>query len=274
MNPPPRFHLRIRFAKSGKVRFVSHRDVARLFERAARKVRLPVAYSEGFSPRPKLSFGLALSVGYESEAEYLDVELYEQIDLEGLPERLTEALPDGLVVHRVGYKERGSDSLQQAIVACHWHIEVLGASTVEVTAAVAEALAADELPLERVRKGKPSVANVRPAILELSVVGPSENAPEQPTGDATMLETDLSTETTSLRPAELVAALAANSGLQELREGRVRRTHQWMIVDGIRREPLSRPDPSREDSSTCPNRTRAPQLPSNERPEHLVAAQN
>ena len=67
--------VRIRFAKLGKIRWTSHRDVARMWERAFRRVELPLAYSAGFSPRPKVSFGLALPTGHESVAEYLDVEL-------------------------------------------------------------------------------------------------------------------------------------------------------------------------------------------------------
>ena len=67
--------LRIRFSKLGKVRFVGHRDVARIMERALRRCGVPVTYSEGFSPRLRMSFGLALPTCYESEAEYLDVPL-------------------------------------------------------------------------------------------------------------------------------------------------------------------------------------------------------
>ena len=62
--------LRIRFTKLGKVRWTSHRDVARMWERAFRRAQLPVAYSAGFSPRPRVSFGLALPTGHESEADY------------------------------------------------------------------------------------------------------------------------------------------------------------------------------------------------------------
>ena len=65
--------LRVRFSKFGKVRFTSHRDVARIWERSLRRGDVAVAYTEGFSPRPKLSFGLALSTGYESYGEYLDI---------------------------------------------------------------------------------------------------------------------------------------------------------------------------------------------------------
>ena len=65
--------VRLRFTKRGKVRFISHRDVARAFDRAFRIEQLPLAFTEGFSPRPKVCFGLALSTGHEREAEYLDL---------------------------------------------------------------------------------------------------------------------------------------------------------------------------------------------------------
>ncbi len=232
MSDRQRHKIRIRFTETGKVRFVSHRDVARLFERALRKLRLPVAYSEGFSPRPKLSFGLALSVAHESEAEYLDVELTERPDVDDLPRALSAALPDGIDVVGAAELEPGAESLQQAITSCNWRIEVLGAPPVEVTAAVAETLAAAELPLERVRKGKTAITDVRPAILELEVAGP--------TGDGVELSAHLATSPVSLRPAELVEVL----GIDGLDEGRIRRTHQWMIIDGVRCEPVRRPDAS------------------------------
>src|SRR5438094_8664069 len=90
----PNMKVRIRFSKLGKIRFTSHRDVARIWERALRRAALPVAYTEGFSPHPKLSFGLALSTGHESLGEYLDVDLaapdtgVDAVDLGGLPARL------------------------------------------------------------------------------------------------------------------------------------------------------------------------------------------
>lgn len=67
--------LRVRATKIGKVRFTSHRDAARMWERALRRAGLPVAFTEGFTPRPKISFGLALPTGAESIAEYVDIEL-------------------------------------------------------------------------------------------------------------------------------------------------------------------------------------------------------
>jgi radical SAM-linked protein len=70
--------VRFRFTKHGKVRFTSHRDVARLFERALRRAAVDVVYSEGFSPRPRLAFGLALPTGDESDGEYVDVRLVDE----------------------------------------------------------------------------------------------------------------------------------------------------------------------------------------------------
>lgn len=223
--------LRVRYSVQGKVRFLSHRDVARVMERSFRKLRLPVSYSQGFSPRPKFSFGLALSVAHESDAEYLDVELVTPVDLEGLSNRLTNVLPDGVCVTAVEVLEPRSTSLQQAIACCRWHIEVLNASLSDVTAAVTTLLESDELLLERSRKGKVSTVDVRPAILELEVTGPTDNGVQ--------LKALLATEGTSLRPSELVQVLDV-----EVSEGRVRRTHQFTLNDGKRCEPIEVPDPS------------------------------
>src|SRR5215469_11495224 len=114
-----RVKLRIRFSKLGKIRWTSHRDLARMWERAFRRVNLPLAYSEGFSPRPKVSFGLALPTGHESVAEFLDVELTELGDssdgeLRRVAGRLSEALPVGVDATAVAVLAPGTPSLQEA----------------------------------------------------------------------------------------------------------------------------------------------------------------
>jgi len=221
----PNLKIRVRFLKAGKIRFVSHRDVARIVERALRKVRLPVAYSEGFSPRPKISFGLALSVSHESDAEYFDVSLTQAVDVENLALQLTEALPEGLAVTAVQVLEPGSESLQQTITSCTWRIEILDQSIESIQHAIDKVLSSTELLQQRVRKGKTSEVDVRPAILGISVEGL--------TADGVQLVVDLSTETISLRPDELTVVLG-----EAFRIGRVHRTHQWMTVDGARCEPV------------------------------------
>lgn len=226
--------LRVRYAKHGKVRFTSHRDVARIWERALRRSGLPVAYSEGFNPRMKVSFGLALSTGHESEAEYLDVDLRpahgEQIDLAALPDGLSEVLPGGLTATAVVEIERRAPSLQHAVTSCSWRIDASGVEAVAVREAVARLLAADEIIVTRERKGKQVTDDVRPLVLELDV--------DEPVGDTVRLEAELATQPRAIRPAELLGALDPG-----LAERRVTRLHQWTTDDGERREPISLAQP-------------------------------
>ena len=226
--------VRLRFVELGKVRFVSHRDVARIWERALRRAGLPAASTEGFSPRPKVHFGLALSTGHESLGEYLDVDLRPEavdgLDVDGLPALLSPLLPPGIDVEAAAVVDRRQDSLQQAVTSCTWEIEALGADPATAAASVAGALAADELPVTRVRKGKERVDDVRPAVLGLEVVGPTP--PERPTPGVVLLA-ELATQPRGLRPTELLTAVDPTWV-----EGRVVRLHQWIEVDGARQEPL------------------------------------
>jgi radical SAM-linked protein len=230
--------VRIRFSKHGKVRFTSHRDVARIWERALRRADIPIAYTEGFSPRPKLSFGLALSTGHESHGEYLDVALRDPQDLvavERLPALLAPVLPAGIEVQSAVALPRGADSLQQVVTSCTWHIEVGDVTPPDAAAGVARALAATELTLTRERKGHAVTDDVRPAILDLRVLGPVTEhvAPLAPraTGTGTALAAELATQPRALRPAELIAAIDPTWVV-----ARVTRIHQWTQAGGARRE--------------------------------------
>src|SRR5438270_12137955 len=116
--------LRMRFQKLGKVRWTSHRDVARMWERACRRVQLPLAWTAGFSPRPKFSFGLALPTGAESLAEYLDRELAPdaEVDLQGLPVLLSPALPTGVDIRALAVLDPKAPSLQEDVDSCTWRV--------------------------------------------------------------------------------------------------------------------------------------------------------
>ena len=246
--------LRIRFAKQGKVRWTSHRDTARMWERAFRRIGLPVAVSGGFSPRPKVSFGLALSTGYESLAEYLDVELSDPAvagglpadersgglpagglpmpDLERLSTGLSAALPDGVDVVAMSASTSRLPSLQEQVTICTWRFAVTGLDTgavvPDVESRIRRVLAADSVAITRTRKGRAEVEDIRPAIGAIVPLG--EDA------GGTWLECDLATQPRSLRPTELVTALGA-----DLEERYVCRLHQWIERDGTRREPLPAP---------------------------------
>jgi radical SAM-linked protein len=223
--------VRFRFAKLGKVRFTSHRDVARIWERALRRAALPVASTEGYSPRPKVHFGLALSTGHESLGEYLDVDLREDRDVEPLPELLSPLMPIGIDVERAAVVDRSTLSLQEAVTSCSWRIELPGAERVALSGAVAALLAAETLPVVRERKGREVNDDIRPAITTLTVAGGDGDS-----GSPVVLA-ELATQPRGVRPSELIAELATAYG-RSLDEGRVCRTHQWIVLDGARREPL------------------------------------
>jgi radical SAM-linked protein len=218
---------RLRFTKLGKVRWTSHRDVARMWERALRRAEVPVAYTEGFSPRPRLSFGLALSTGHESLGEYLDVDLADFVDVSSLPARLTPALPVGIDCVAAVALGGGEPSLQQAVDACTWEIELAGLDGTDAANAVAAALAAPSLVATRTRKGHEVTDDLRPAIIALAVNGDSAD------GDGTIVTAEVATQPRGLRPGELVEACF---GAVEAR--RVLRTHQWIEHDSARREPV------------------------------------
>jgi len=217
--------VRLRFSKLGKVRWTSHRDVARIWERGLRRVEVPVAYTEGFSPRPKLAFGLALSTGHESLGEYLDVEVTRAVDLMTLPERLSPALPTGIEC-MAGIELQGREaSLQQDVTTCRWEIELAGVDAATAAAAVATALAAPTLVITRTRKGNEVTDDVRPAIAVLTASGEGEAG--------AIISAEVVTQPRGLRPGELIDACFPGAEAH-----RVLRTHQWIERDGARREPV------------------------------------
>jgi radical SAM-linked protein len=219
--------VRLRYTKAGKVRWTSHRDLARMFERAFRRTKLPVAYSGGFSPRPKVSFGLALPTGAESEAEYLDLELIEgaTVDLATLPARLSEALPAGVDVRAAAAIDDRAPSLQETVSSCVWRLGVSGTGHDELCEKVAAVIAAPSLVVTRQRKGNLVTDDIRPGILALRVV------------DGVEVECELATQPRAVRPGELVRAI--DPGLEE---AWVRRTNQWIERDGARGVPLHATD--------------------------------
>lgn len=221
--------IRVRYSKSGKVRFTSHRDMARLWERNLRKIAFPVAYSRGFSPRPKLSFGLALPTAAESDGEYFDMTAdptWDPAGLDGLPTRLNSVLPQGVSVQAVLTLPDHVESLQSAVTSCTWAIELLDIDRDEANAWVARVLAAESLEVSRVRKGRVVVDDLRQLIAALEIADSASGGPA--------LVAELSTNGRALRPAELCTVIEPH-----LRGAITRRLHQWIIVDGARCEPLA-----------------------------------
>jgi hypothetical protein len=122
--PPTVQRIRLRFAKRGRLRFLSHRDVARSFERAVRRAGVPVAHSHGYSPHPRLSWVGAAPTGTASEAEYLEIGLTRTVDPAELVAALDAALPDGIDVLEAAVAD--GSALAERIDASRWLVELPG----------------------------------------------------------------------------------------------------------------------------------------------------
>jgi radical SAM-linked protein len=231
--------------------------VARMWERALRRAGLPVAYTGGFSPRPQLSFGLALPTGCESLAEYLDIALTTEVDPAVAAGRVGALLPSGIEVVAAAEPESGSGSLQEQVTSCTWEISVADIGRRVLEKATSKALAADSLPIRRERKGRAVSDDLRPSLLSLRAADDDENnesskSYDEPVFPATSVAHDLhhiddarhphdtrgaklvaelSTRPRGVRPVELAQVMGIEFGL-------VRRTCQWIERDGSRFEPL------------------------------------
>jgi len=160
--------VRITFVKGPEIRYTSHLDLARIWERVFRRARLPLAYSQGFNPRPKMQLASALPLGFTSRCEVLDVFLQQPIEPDEFVERLSDQLPAGLTVLAVNEVEPGGPALQSQLRYVEYRVTIsANVARAEVVARMAELLAADSLPRER--RGKSY--DLRPLIDRLWIEG-------------------------------------------------------------------------------------------------------
>jgi radical SAM-linked protein len=206
--PPVVQRLRLRFAKRGRLRFTSHRDFARAFERALRRAQVPMAYSAGFSPHPKISYVGASPTGAASEAEYLEIGLARKVDVEELRQALDAALPPGLDV--VEAVVAGPGSLADRMAASHWRIELPGVPESDARAAVDAFLGRDEVPVERLTKSGRRMVDTRAPVVSLTASGAASDAGDHPRA---ILDLVVRQVTPAVRPDDVVAALRAVAGL-------------------------------------------------------------
>ncbi len=167
-------HLVVRYAKRGKMRFASHRDVARAFERGVRRAALPIAYSAGFTPHPKISYAGGAPTGVASEAEYLSLALTSRQAATEVRQRLNAVLPDGIDVIDVtdggdGTLPSGTGGLN-SLEASEWRVELPGVRPEAAARAVDGFLARREAPVERRTDKVVRHLDARAAVVEMNVV--------------------------------------------------------------------------------------------------------
>ena len=165
--------IRITFSKLGALRYTGHLDLHKLWERAARRAELPLAYSQGFHPQPKMNIAAALPLGFSSRCEVLDMRLEHEISLDGLREKLQATLPTGIQVTNVESIDERAPTLQTQVVSAEYEVSLAEASSTTLRANGSEVKRKIESVLEsesiiRTRRGKEY--DLRPLIEALDLM--------------------------------------------------------------------------------------------------------
>ncbi len=163
--PPEMYRVRITFGKQDALRFVGHLDLAKTWERVLRRAHIPLVYSQGFNPQPKMQLAAALPLGISSECELLDIWLLEQVDLPTLPARLEAVSPAGLKVYHVEEVPPKAPALQTLLERADYRIQIDEIDLADLQARVAAFLEREQVLVEK--RGKQ--VDLRPLVQRLEV---------------------------------------------------------------------------------------------------------
>ncbi|MFE0646688.1 TIGR03936 family radical SAM-associated protein [Streptomyces sp. NPDC058877] len=205
--------IRLRYTKRGRLRFTSHRDFQRAFERALRRAEVPMAYSAGFTPHPKVSYANAAPTGTGSEAEYLEIALTQVRDPETLRALLDESLPAGLDI--TDAVEARTSGLADRLTASVWELRLEGVSVEEAEKAVEAFLAAETVEVQRKTKNGVRTFDARSAVTQLT----ADRAQGDPRGDGPLdgacaiLRLVVRHLTPAVRPDDVLSGLRAVADL-------------------------------------------------------------
>lgn len=249
--------LRLRYARRGRLRFSSHRDFQRALERALRRAEVPVAFSQGFNPRPKVSYANAAATGVASEAEYVELAVTAVLDPAKVRVALDAALPPGLDVLEV--VPAGTPDLVARLEASVYEMRLPQVTPEAARAAVAALLAADTVEVERLTKNGMRRFDARAAVVRAEVrdtPGPSEAGPGGTAGDPPCAILDLVVRhlTPAVRPDDVLAALRRVADLDAPVAAQVTRWAQGPLVPdpraGTPREAVTDPlAPDRDEAA-------------------------
>jgi len=241
--PPVVQRLRVRYAKRGRLRFTSHRDFARAFERALRRAAVPMAYSAGFTPHPKISYAGAAPTGVASEAEYLEIALSRAAEPATLRAALDAALPPGLDIVEV--VDAAPPPLAERIDASHWRAVLPGCAAGQVEPAVAAYLAVASAPVEKLTKDGTRTVDTRPPVVLVRVSDSDEADGEAP---CAILEMVVRHVTPTVRPDDVLTAMRQVGALSTPVPPLVTRLAQGRLgaTPPAEREPIRLSDPLRD----------------------------
>ncbi|MBK3561704.1 DUF2344 domain-containing protein [Streptomyces sp. MBT56] len=238
--------IRLRYTKRGRLRFTSHRDFQRAFERALRRSEVPMAYSAGFTPHPKVSYANAAPTGTGSEAEFLEIALTEVRDPEVLRGLLDASMPAGLDI--VDAVEARTSGLAERLTASVWEMRLDGVDPEDVRTAVAAFNDAETVEVQRKAKNGIRTFDARAAVADLRVVdAPADRPGERP---CAILRLVVRHVTPAVRPDDVLSGLRAVADLAPPVPAAVTRLAQGLFDEesGTVTDPLA---PDREAAPTA-----------------------
>jgi radical SAM-linked protein len=222
--PLPRQRVRLTYEKGETIKFISHQDEFRLWERTLRRADLPLIYSQGFNPQPQMHFASALGVGITGVGEFLDIYFSPPVPLAALTERIRAKLPPGVTLHGVAEVPLKSESLPNLLLGADYTILIYAEpgeiAPGQIEGRIVRFLARGEIWRERERKGEKYVYNLRPLVFELDYQGYDSTREEH----TIFLRVQQRSGATG-RPDEVVAALGFEEFARTLRRDRLYFTH-------------------------------------------------
>lgn len=213
---------RLRYRKVGRMRFSSARDFQRALERAIRRAGVPMAFSAGFSPHPRISYTNTVATGVASEAEYFELGLTRRVDPLDLRRVLAEGLPAGFDIVEV--VEASTSDFADRLQASVWEIALPGIPAETSRRSVEQFEALDSVAVQRLTKRGQTQVDVRAAVVSIEIRTESETA--APDAPYAILLVVVLHVTPSVRPVDVLTALKDAAGLPQPQAPRICRLAQ------------------------------------------------
>lgn len=220
---PPRRRYRARFEKLGRSRFLGHLDLVRAMTMALRRAGAALAYSQGFKPRPRLSFSPALGLGVASRAEYMDFETTTRLDVDDFRESVNRTLPEGLRVTALAPVDAAAEALQDVIRRASYRVRSPALDPAAARERAADFLARAEWVVTRRREREERTLDIRPFVADMGVAD-----------DGSLRFSLVFGREGSARPAEVVAAVLGDAGA----DSEILRVEQYAEIGGRLVSPL------------------------------------
>jgi radical SAM-linked protein len=213
--PPPNHRLRITFAKKSQVKYISHLDTVLAWERALRRAQIPLAYSQGFNPRPKIQVASGLPLGTIGSAEILDIIVTDPVDPAAALARIAASLPDGLAIRSIDAVPLKTSSLQSLLRRANYRVTVeTELASTELVRRIETLLNADKVIQTRRRKKRNEEFDLRPWLHALRLEAMQD-------GQAVLVMQLTAGQFGNLRPEEVLKALDLADNWAEIERTRL-----------------------------------------------------